>query len=76
MKDGEWRVYEAEEEANNDNSAPTDYNSAATYTLTDVVATVNDDGISSTCTIGEVDMVGPSWIIDRVRCKNVWGSAV
>jgi len=46
--------------ANSVNSAPSNYNSAATYVLTDVVAKVNDDGVSSTCTIGEVDMVGPS----------------
>jgi len=40
--------------------APSNYNSATTYTLTDVIATANDDGLTSTCTIGEVDMVGPS----------------
>lgn len=48
--------------ANGMNSAPINYNSAATYVLKDVVATVNDDGVSSTCTIGEVDMVGPSQV--------------
>lgn len=48
--------------ANSVNSAPSNYNSAATYVLTDVVAKVNDDGVSSTCTIGEVDMVGPSQV--------------
>lgn len=43
-------------------SAPSNYESATTYTLTDVVAAVTDDGVTSMCTIGGVDMVGPSWV--------------